>query len=202
MVIHIWRTILKIGTNQNGKIIESQMLKTKAITNVDKYDKNGNMRETTINGLMFIRSQDKDAYSIEVNKFGEMEINKVINARTEHPQVLPVDTKQTVPASKEIDEMKQQSHIMNEIEYKLETLEAEGLMTHDEVTEYENKMSQDDKDPEENLAELDAIEEAKKEELEKEEQDLETDIDNLIDDDDDGLPPMADPYNPNNRSRW
>lgn len=198
-----------IGTNQNGKIIESNMLRTKSITNVDKYDKQGNMKETTINGLMFIRSQDKDAFSIEINNYGEMEINKVINARTDHPQVLPVDTKQTVPTSKEIDEMKQKSNIMNDIEHKLESLEADGLLTHDEVTRYEEKMSKDMKDPEENLAELEAIENAKRDALEKEQDDIDKDIEDLTKendsyeyDDDDGMPPMADPYNPNKLSRW
>ena len=81
----------------------------------------------------------------------------------------------------------------------IEEMKNEDIIDDIEETEVLEEISNNGKSVEEDKEYLERI--AKKKEIEQEsKQEPEEDLDR--DDEDDGMPPMADPFNPNNRSRW
>lgn len=189
-----------LGTTQNGKLKEAEMMRSNSIVNVNQYNFDGSIvRETTITGMMYLPPQNKDAVSMELNEYGEIEINKIVNARSENPQAIPIDTNQTMPTTNEIEEMKENGEGMEEIMEIIEEMKNEDIIDDIEETEVLEEISNNGKSVEEDKEYLERI--AKKKEIEQEsKQEPEEDLDR--DDEDDGMPPMADPFNPNNRSRW
>lgn len=147
-----------IGTMQNGELKEAEMMRTKSILNVNKYNRDGSIvRETVITGFAYLPPENKDALSMELNEYGEIEINKIVDARGKNPQAMPIDTNQTMPTTKEIEEMKENSEGMEEIMEIIEEMVDYNIIDSVEKTELLENISNDGKSVEENKEELENV---------------------------------------------
>lgn len=180
-----------IGNDQNGNIKESELIRTSSVVNVSKYNQNGTIKEeVAITGMIFIPPQNEDALSIEMNEYGEVEINKVVNARSDNPILFPVDTKQTVPTTMEIENMKQNGEKMQELELIINEMYDENLIDSNEANNLKEEIATNGKTVEEDREMLNNLAEQKRREKDQSEK--------TIDDEDDGMPPR----NPFDRRYW
>lgn len=165
-----------IGTTQNGNLKEAKMHTSSTLTNVNKYNHDGSIvKETTIAGMSYLPPDGKDAISMELNQYGEIEINKVLNARPPlnsniKPQVIPIDTDKTMPTTNEIEEMKENSEGMEEIMQIIEEMKTENIIDDVEKTEILEKISNNGKSVEEDKEYLEKIAKNKRQEENKETQ--------------------------------
>lgn len=154
-----------IGTTQNGELKEAQMHTSSTLTNVNKYNYDGSIvKETTIAGMSYLPPEGKDAISMELNQYGEIEINKIVNARSEHAQAIPIDTNQTMPTTNEIEEMKENGEGMEEIMQIIEEMKIENIIDDIEETEILEKISNNGKSVEEDKEYLEKIKSKEQEE--------------------------------------
>lgn len=147
-----------IGTKQNGELKEAEFHTSSTLTNVNKYNHDGSIvKETTITRMSYLPPEGKDAISMEINQYGEMEINKILNARTDHAQAIHIDTNQTVPTTKEVEDMKENSESMEEIMQIIEEMKTENIIDDIEETEILEKISNNGKSLEEDKEYLEKI---------------------------------------------
>lgn len=170
-----------IGTMQNGELKEAEMLRTESILNVNEYNYDGSIvRETTITGMTFLPPENNDAISMELNEYGEIEINKIVNARGDNPQSFPIDTEQTMPTTKEIEEMKENGDGMEEIMEIIEDMKEEEIIDDIEETEILEEISTNGKTLDEDKEMLEKVKKEKEqdnEENEEEEEKTQEEID-------------------------
>lgn len=160
-----------IGTTQNGELKEADMHTSSTLKNVNKYNHDGSIvKETTIAGMAYLPPENKDAISMELNQYGEIEINKIVNARSEHAQAIPIDTNQTMPTTNEIEEMKENSEGMEEIMQIIEEMKTENIIDDIEETEILEEISNNGKSIEEDKEYLENIAKQKEQEDNKETQ--------------------------------
>ena len=85
--------------------------------------------------MVLLPPENKDGLDLRVNEYGEIEVNKIVNARGENPQMFPVDTKQKVPSSQEISDMKKDEKGMEEINEILDEMQEKDIIEESERTE-------------------------------------------------------------------
>lgn len=164
-----------IGTKQNGELKEAKLHTSSTLTNVNKYNHDGSIvKETSIAGMSYLPPENKDAISMELNQYGEIEINKIVNARSEHAQAIPIDTNQTMPTTNEIEEMKENGECMEEIMQIIEEMKTENIIDDIEETEILEEISNNGKSVEEDKEYLEKIAKQKEQEENKEIQEEKT----------------------------
>lgn len=151
-----------VGNQGNGKLAEAELLRTATVVNVNKYNYDGSIvEEKSINGMIMLPPENNDGLDLRMNQYGEIEINKIVNARGDNPQMFPVDTKQKTPSTQEIDEMKKDGSGMEELMEIIDDMKAENIITAEEETEILEDLSTDGKTLDEDKAKLKAIKEQK-----------------------------------------
>ena len=190
-----------LGTKQNGELAEARVRRTGSIVNVTEYNQDGTtMKETTINGMMYITPND--AISIEMTSAGQVNLREVINPNDpDNKVVVPIDNTRSIsPTSKEIDEMKKNGTGLDEVLDIINEMEKDYLISSDEANKLKSDIAHNTKSVDEDKDNLKKLKEQKikeKENKKEKEASKEQEID-----EDDGLPPMADPFNPNKLSRY
>lgn len=167
-----------IGNNGNGKLKEAKLLTVSAqgFNNVDKYNYDGSEvqeRGLTAQNIMLLPPENNDGIDLRMNEYGQIEMNKIVNLRGDNPQSFPIDTKQRVPSSQEISEMKANGEKMEEITKIIDELEAKDVIDKDEKNELMEKIATNGKSMEEDKKMLEDMEKDKEEHKEKEEKEIE-----------------------------
>lgn len=158
-----------VGNQGNGRLVESQLYRTSTIVNVEKYNFDGSIvEEKSINGMLLLPPENNDGLDLRVNEYGEIEINKIVNARGNNPQMFPVDTKQRVPSTQEISDMKKDGNKMEEITEIIDEMQGRGIIEAGERDELLEEIATNGKTAEEDKAKLKKIAENKEKEEEKE----------------------------------
>ena len=143
--------------------------------------------------MILLPPENKDGLDLRVNEYGEIEVNKIVNARGENPQMFPVDTKQKVPSSQEISDMKKDEKGMEEINEILDEMQEKDIIEESERTEILEDLSTNGDSLEEDKEKLNKIIDEKENKGEKK-----PESDTYGDDDDE-----YDPRDPRyNDPRW
>lgn len=183
-----------LGSKGGGKLEEAKLHRTSTVVNVDKYNYDGSIvTQRSINGMVLLPPENKDGLDLRVNEYGEIEVNKIVNARGENPQMFPVDTKQKVPSSQEISDMKKDEKGMEEINEILDEMQEKDIIEESERTEILEDLSTNGDSLEEDKEKLNKIIDEKENKGEKK-----PESDTYGDDDDE-----YDPRDPRyNDPRW
>ena len=107
--------------------------------------------------MILLPPENKDGLDLRVNEYGEIEVNKIVNARGENPQMFPVDTKQKVPSSQEISDMKKDGKGMEEINEILDEMQEKNIIEESERTEILEDLSTNGDSLEEDKEKLNKI---------------------------------------------
>lgn len=147
-----------LGSKGGGKLEEAKLHRTSTVVNVDKYNYDGSIvTQRSINGMILLPPENKDGLDLRVNEYGEIEVNKIVNARGENPQMFPVDTKQKVPSSQEISDMKKDGKGMEEINEILDEMQEKNIIEESERTEILEDLSTNGDSLEEDKEKLNKI---------------------------------------------
>ena len=172
----------EIVGNKGGKLEKAKLPTMPASTGkVKRYNHDGtiiNEEKGNVSDELLLINGGKDGIELGVSDYGEIILNKQLNVNDinqESRVSVPIDTKQKVPTTKEIEEMKVQSNETNEVSKKLDEMERDKLISREERRTLEKKFATDGKTPEENLEDAKKIEQEKlkQEEKNKDEDELE-----------------------------
>lgn len=173
-----------IGNNGDGKLKEATLLTVSAQSskNIDKYNYDGSIvqeKGLVSKDIMLLPPENNDGIDLRINEYGEMEINKIVNLRGDNPQSFPIDTKQRIPSSSEISDMKANGEILEEITDIIDELEAKEIIDKDEKNELMEKIATNGMSMDEDKKMLEDLQENEKiaQETENEEEKNEEEFD-------------------------
>lgn len=151
------------GRDQAGKFKVSDYERTyPSPTEVTRMNQDGTQtRETGIRGTIKFGSSKDQALDIEIIGSGTVVINRInnIDNPNKDDQVsIPIDTKQTNPTSLEVDQMRENAEMMDEIMEKLDDLVEREILTEQEKEDKLERISSNGKPLEEDLADLEQLE--------------------------------------------
>lgn len=181
-----------IGNNGNGKLKEAKLLTVSAqgFNNVDTYNYDGSEvqeRGLTAQNIMLLPPENNDGIDLRMNEYGQIEMNKIVNLRGDNPQSFPIDTKQRVPSSQEISDMKANGEKMDEITKIIDELIAKDVIDKDEKNELMEKIATNGKSMEEDKKMLEDMKKDKEEQEEKEEKEIEDEVETAKENDEEEL---------------
>lgn len=194
-----------VGNNGNGKLKEAQLLTIPAQVgkSVDKYNYDGSVveeRGLVGQNIMMLPPENNDGIDLKVNEYGEIEINKIVNLRGDHPQSFPIDTKPQIPSSQEISDMKANGEKLEEIMEIMDELEAKEIINKDERNALQEQIATNGKLIDEDKAMLNDLKEEKEKEQEEKREEIEEEVEEITRDLDDD---EYDPRDPRaNDPRW
>lgn len=159
-----------VGNKGGGKLEKAKLPSIPASSGkVKRYDHKGEMineEKGNVSSELLLINGNKDGIELGVTDYGEIVLNKQLNVNDINQQSrvsVPIDTKQKVPTTKEIEEMKENSDKTSELNNKLDSMETDGKISKNQRKNLEKKFATDGKTVEENLEELKKIENEKEE---------------------------------------
>ena len=162
-----------IGNDGTGKLKEATLLTVSAQSskNVDKYNYDGSIvqeKGLVAKDIMLLPPENNDGIDLRINEYGEIEINKIVNLRGDNPQSFPIDTKQRVPSSSEISDMKANGEKLEEITNIIDELEAKNVIDNDEKNKLMEELATNGMSIEEDKEILEDIKKEKEENINQE----------------------------------